>query len=367
MMRWDRSVARTGSVLALAVVAASCGGGDGRGEEQAVGREPDAAAELVSMIGRVQVGVAVTGDIVPVVRHGEEPAAAWTFDVATGGLEELPAPTEGWITDPSVAASPDWVVVSAATCPGEPVHDDLGLVCPIEAPDALFAYDVAGRRWSSLEIPRRAPAGTGQVVSIAGDTATISHRRSYGDTSVKLSTVALGHDRLELTPRSDVVATQCSTTQAPAITFSDPSFTTAHIEATDAIEARTVALSGPQVPLVNASGATPTPSCLSARNFMLVPGVGEGTTPGFPYAVYRLDEQPTKVASGEGTVSEIVAGPDWFAVVDEQTIVVRDREGRGLREIRREQMAVPSATESGLVLVGSEGDGRTSMQVEAVR
>ncbi|HMJ76962.1 MAG TPA: hypothetical protein VK507_13375, partial [Iamia sp.] len=262
-----------------------------------------------------------------------------------------------------------WVLISAATCPERPVTDDIGPVCGTEAPDGLFAYDTEAGRWSTLEIPRRPEAGIGQVVSITGATATVAHRRSYDDSSVAFSTLALDAEELELMPRGDVAATQCSIAQVPPITFSDPEFRVAHLEASDGVDARTVELSGEAVPLVITMGE-PRPSCYSARDLLLLPGRPSSTesTPGFRYSVYRLDGQPTEVASGEGLVTGLVAGPDWFAVTDDRATVLRDREGKVIREIPNELMEVPVAAESGLVLVGSDGRSTTTtLRVEAVR
>ncbi|HEV7720439.1 MAG TPA: hypothetical protein VGO60_04115 [Iamia sp.] len=334
-------------VLAAAVVAQRAGDETERtGPPSTDGQDP---AESVLIRGPVMVGDAIGGNLVPFVRHQGERAAVWIFDAASGRVEELPPPTDGWLLDPSSASSSDWVVISAAACPGRPVDDDTGFACATDVPDAIFAYDVRGERWSRVDVPRRPEAGIGQVVSIAGDVATISHRRSYADSSLAFSTVDLGADTPTLTPRGDVAASHCTSFQRPAITFTRSNPVVAHIEATDDTEARTVELPGETVP-----------PCHSARDLLLEYQEGSAS-----YSVYRLDDGPTEVASGNGLVVSLVAGPDWFAVTDDHATVVRDRDGKVIREIPNELAGVPVATDAGLVFYGS--GSVINVRVEPVR
>lgn len=349
---------------AAATLLLGCGAGADE-ESRAIATDEVASGEAARFEGRVVVGSAMSDNHVPVVRHGEEAPRVWVFDAATAEVEELPSPTTDWILDPSVAATSEWLVLSAATCPEPPVDDDLGLVCGTDAPDAVFIYGFGSREWTMVESPRVPTAGIGQVVSIVGSDARLSYRRTYEDSSVTYSVVDLAAEAPEVRPSGDSARHQCATSQPPAVMFDDPGFRTARVGAVGSREARTVELPDEATPLANTAGA-PRPSCSSAGDFMLLPAGSAPEQDGFDFSIHRLDAQPVRIATGHGVVVDLVAGAEWVAATDGAVTTVWDRDGNEVRRIERAQVEVPVATDAGIVFSGSDG-GATTLQVEPVR
>lgn len=322
------------------------------GPEESTGQAPPEPATLQ---GRLEIGTAVEGDVVPIARDSEAPAAAWTFDARTGRLDELPPPTTDWLVKPLALSSSSWVVITSRTCPEPPVLEDPGYVCPggeRRGPFVLFAYDIDAGRWITHEIPDDDPQNPFRPAQmIVGDTAILS-RQSFEDGTSELHSLDLETEGAQPTLTGDLIIAECDTTQPPSIFFSDPEPGVVRVLGAGDVRARTVELPQGESP-DTIDGVSAGPACSSARDIILLPGDPRPDGTGFSYSVYRLDDAPTEVVTGDGAPSKVVAGSTWFAIIDADATVVYDRDGTAIREID-EPPRDTVATESALVFLDYE-------------
>lgn len=328
-------------------------GGCGADGTEATGQSP------ATLQGRVSVGTTIEGEVVPIARDSEAPAAAWTFDADTGRLDELPPPTTDWLVKPVALSSSSWVVVTARTCPEPPVLEDPGYVCPggqRRGPFMLFAYDIDAERWITHEIPDDDPKNPFRPArTIVGDTAILA-RQSFEDGTSELHSLDLGTEGARPTPTGESIANQCSTTQVPPIFFSDPEHRVAHVLGGDGLRARTVELPPVATPATALDDASARPACSSARDIILLPREPRPDGTGFAYSVHRLEDEPIEVVVGGGAPSTVVAGSTWFATVDADATVVYDRDGTVIREIAGPPRSAV-ATDSALVFLDYQQTG----------
>lgn len=363
--RWPAAVAAlVVAVLATAFVVTR-GGDEGAGRTGPVDEGTEATTPD-EISGLVVVGDAVGGDLVPIVRYRERKAAVWLYDAAEDRVEALPPPIDGWLVDATTVASDDWVVVTGETCPHRLVDADTGFVCGPEGVDAVLVYDVAAGRWSRLDVPRQGEASTPTVMSIVGATATLRYAPTWRSPAVAFATVDLAADELALEPRRVEPATECRRAQSPALWFTRPDATLAHVEAADGTEGRAVDLTAGGLLGPDLWRAEPVPDCHSARDLLLLARHPTPTTPS-TFAVYRLQDRPVEVVAVEGTADltglQLVAGPDWFATAEDGLVVVRDLDGTVRTEVPLEEHEEPIATETGLVLARVRGPAGVAFRV----
>lgn len=364
--RWPAAVAAlVVAVLATAFVVTR--GGDEGAEQTGPADEGPVATTPAEISGTVVVGDAVGGDLVPVARYGERRAAVWVYDATEDRVEALPPPPAGWFVDVTTVASDDWVVVAGEACPHRLVDEDsTGFACGPEGVDAVLAYDVAAGAWARLDVLREEEATTPRVTSIDGATATLSYAPTWRSPAVAFATVDLAADQLELVPRGDEPATQCGQAQSPPVWFTGVDATLAHVEAADGTEGRTVDLTVGGLLGPDLWRADPVPDCHSARDLLLLARHPTPTTPS-TFTVYRLEDRPAEVVTVEGTADltglQLVAGPDWFATVEDGLVVVRDVDGGARTEVLSEEGEEPIATETGLVLVRVRGPAGVAFRV----